>query len=147
MMIRFWLYTPFNMFLIVAGLLLLMVAAQLHLNDDNTYMYYTTVLLGGYYLAVRPTYAWMSYKEVYKSAKVFTHKSDYLLTDDKFFTKGYGHEQHLNWDYFYAIANRKDVFILYQNVGVANIILKKWLTPEQLQEFEQFLRARGYIKQ
>lgn len=147
MMIGFWLSNPVNLFLMVLGFIFLVAAALLRLHNDNTYIYNTTVLLGCYYFAARPAYAWMSYEKVYKSAKVLTHESDYLLTDDKFFTKGNGHEQHLNWEYFYAIANRKDVFILYQNVGVANIILKKWLTPEQLQEFEQLLRARGYIKQ
>jgi hypothetical protein len=72
-------------------------------------------------------------------------ESEYILTDEKFYTKGNGHEQHLEWGFFYAIGNRKNVILFYQNIGVANIILKKWLTQEQLQEFTSFLKDKRYI--
>jgi secreted trypsin-like serine protease len=129
----------------VFGLVLLVAATLLRVHDYSPWQYHILQFLGCYYLGGRPAYTYASCDKVYNSAKVLHSESDYVLTDEKFYAKGNGHEQHLEWGFFYAIGNHKNVIFLYQNIGVANIILKKWLTQEQLQEFTSFLKDKRYI--
>jgi hypothetical protein len=145
MIMKLWFSHPVNIILMVLGLVLLIVATLLRVHDYSPWQYHIIEFLGGYYLGIRPAYTYESCKKVYNSAKVLHSESEYILTDEKFYTNGNGHEQHLEWGFFYAIGNRKNVILLYQNIGVANIILKKWLTPEQLQEFTGFLKDKRYI--
>jgi hypothetical protein len=135
---RYWFSRLTTVASFVFGFSLLVFSLILKINNGNIYSYYGCQFLGLYFLAFRPIYAYGVFEMIYLSTK-YEQTDSYTLSDEHFYQKNESSEKSVKWEYLYLIHNTPKAIIIYENMGVGYIIMKNWLTKEQLFDLSNFI--------
>jgi hypothetical protein len=86
-------------------------------------------------------------KNAYKTSKIFHENISYALGNEVIRMKGETFESEVKWNHFYKIKETKNFFMLYQGKVTANLLDKKAMSDNDIDEFRIFIKSLNVIKE
>ncbi len=144
MMMRFRLLKTDSLVLLSIGAIVFAVAVfELFFGSQYTMGFLIFAL---YLLAYWPLRLYFFYRKSYVTSKALQGLMHYTFRDDVIATQSVNGTGDLNWDALDRVLNTRNAFFLYQNNNVFSPVMKHWFTPEQLDEFVAFVKAKEGLK-
>ncbi len=135
-----------NLYWPVFGVFCLYMALYYKRTEGNEVLYLVLLGLGFYWVAIKHIYTYELLGNGFDTNKSSQSITQYVITEEKLYSQNQYSEGTVNWDALYFAINRPDAIILYVSNTSSFIILKRWLTPQQLQEFVAFLHTKHSIR-
>lgn len=86
-------------------------------------------------------------KNAYKTSRVFHEHISYAIGNDSLRMKGESFESEIKWSHFYKIKETRNFFMLYQGKLTAQLLDKKVMDANNVDEFRIFIQSLNVIKE
>ena len=86
-------------------------------------------------------------KNTYKTSKIFNENIIYSIDNESIRMKGDTFESDVKWNHFYKIKETKNFFMLYQGKITANLLDKKMMAVNDVEEFRDFIKSLNVNKE
>lgn len=138
---------PITVFITIIGIfqLLASVLCFLGVHQIDTEPYFIFIL-GVFITVFLPFSIYRSSVKTFKSNKRLSEAMQYEFSDEIVKIHGDSFNTEFTWSKIYKILELKDWIIIYQDKLVANILPKKALLPEQLNELKTFMSSLTGVK-
>ena len=134
--------------LTVVGALMLVMAPVFYNGYGNMpgRMPYAQLFLGLYFLVFLPGLIYFKCRKAFNAKNRITEHMAWTVDHEWIALKGESFESKMTWDKIHKVVETKEVFLVYQNKLMANIISKREMSREQLQGFRDVVKGVLQLK-
>ena len=86
-------------------------------------------------------------KKIYNTSKIFHENVYYCLNNNIVKIKGDTFDSEIRWTHYYKMKETRNFFVLYQGNMVANLLHKKFMNLNDIDEFRLFIRSLKLIRE
>jgi hypothetical protein len=129
--------------LFYAGIFFIIVFNLITISDNISISIMIPVLIG---LLLTPILIIYQTKRIYSTNKFFHEQVSYSLTNTSIKIKGESFDSEVKWTHYYKIKETKDFFILYQGNTIGNLLQKKSMKADDINEFRLFTKSLNLFK-